>query len=69
MTTTAIKLQSTPMAPYMGVMKSMNIDELQIVVVFLNETIREAEKTNARLKTNFWLKRWQRLKYRHGLPR
>ena len=62
MTTTAIKLQSTPMAPYMGVMKSMNIDELQIVVDFLNETIREAEKNKRKAEDDFLAKKMAEIK-------
>ena len=44
MTATARKLQSTPMAPYMDVMRSLDVNDMHLVVEFMNETIREAEE-------------------------
>ena len=53
MTTAAKKLQSTPMAPYMNVMKNLNIEEMHIVVEFMNETIHEVEEAKRKAEDEF----------------
>ena len=49
MTTLAQQVASTPMAPYIGLMRGMSRRDIQIVVTFLNKVMEEAEekKTNA----------------------
>lgn len=52
MTATALKVKSTPMGPYIGLMEGMTREEKQIVVTFLTESIAglsEAPKTNAEI--------------------
>ena len=53
MTATARRLQSTPMAPYMNVMRSLDINDMHLVVEFMNETIREAEEAKRRTDDEF----------------
>ena len=48
MTATARRLQATPMAPYMDVMRSLDVNDMHLVVEFMNETIREAEEAKRR---------------------
>ena len=43
MTATAQKVKSTPMAPYIGLMRGMSRQDIQIVVRFLNEVMEEEE--------------------------
>ena len=62
MTTTAKKLQSTPMAPYMGILMGMNVDDMHIVVEFLNETIREAEKSRRQTEDEFLAEKMAEIK-------
>lgn len=57
MTAIARRLQSTPMAPYMGVMKNLDIDDMHIVVDFLNEAIREAEEVKRKADDEFLAKK------------
>ena len=45
MTTTAQQVKSTPMAPYIGLMRGMSRRDIQIVVTFLNEVMEEIEET------------------------
>ena len=45
MTTLAQQVASTPMAPYIGLMRGMSRRDIQIVVTFLNEVMEEAEVT------------------------
>jgi hypothetical protein len=47
MTATAQQVKSTPMAPYIGLMRGMSRHDIQIVVTFLNEVMEEAEETKA----------------------
>ena len=47
MTATAQQVKSTPMAPYIGLMRGMSRRDIQIVVTFLNEVMEEAEETKA----------------------
>ena len=53
MTATAKRLQSTPMAPYMDVMRSLDVDDMHLVVEFMNEKIREAEETKRKAEDEF----------------
>ncbi len=48
MTAIAQQVKSTPMAPYIGLMREMSREQKQIVVTFLTELIEEQEvaKTN-----------------------
>ena len=57
MTATARKLQSTPMAPYMDVMRSLDVNDMHLVVEFMNETIREAEEAKRRADDEFLAKK------------
>ena len=45
MTATAQRIKETPMAPYIGLMRGMSRQDIQIVVTFLNEVMEEAEET------------------------
>ena len=45
------------MAPYMGVMKNLDIDDMHIVVDFLNEAIREAEEVKLKADDEFLAKK------------
>ena len=57
MTATARKLQSTPMSPYMDVMRSLDVNDMHLVVEFMNETIREAEEAKRRADDDFLAKK------------
>ncbi len=57
MTATARRLQSTPMAPYMDVMRSLDVNDMHLVVEFMNETIREAEEAKRRADVEFLAKK------------
>lgn len=57
MTATARRLQSTPMAPYMDVMRSLDVNDMHLVVEFMNETIREAEEAKRRADDEFLAKK------------
>jgi hypothetical protein len=57
MTATARKLQSTPMAPYMDVMRSLDVNDMHLVVEFMKETIQEAEKAKRRADDEFLAKK------------
>lgn len=52
MTATALKVKSTPMAPYIGLMRGMSRRDIQIVVTFLNEVMEEAEESETVPMTN-----------------
>ena len=45
-----LRLSETPMAPYAGLMLSMEPDEMLIVTEFLQEAYREAKKAKAESK-------------------
>ena len=47
MTALAQQVKTTPMAPYIGLMRGMSRHDIQIVVTFLNEVMEEAEETKA----------------------
>ena len=57
MTATARRLQCTPMAPYMDVMRSLDVNDMHLVVEFMNETIREAEEAKRRADDDFLAKK------------
>ena len=57
MTATARRLQSTPMAPYMDVMRSLDVNDMHLVVEFMHETIREAEEAKRRADDEFLAKK------------
>lgn len=57
MTATARRLQSTPMAPYMDVMRSLDVNDMRLVVEFMKETIREAEEAKRRADDEFLAKK------------
>lgn len=52
MTVAALKVKSTPMAPYIGLMRGMSRRDIQIVVTFLNEVLEEAEESETVPMTN-----------------
>ena len=44
MTATALKMKSTPMAPYMGIMRRMSREQKLAVVAFLVDTMQDEEQ-------------------------
>jgi hypothetical protein len=50
MTALAQRITETPMAPYIGVMRGMTRQDIDIVVAFLNELRKDAEE--AKPKSN-----------------
>lgn len=48
MTAIARKLQTTPMAPYIGVMEHLEINDMHLVIEFMNETIRKREASRTK---------------------
>ncbi len=46
MTAAAKRIESTPMAPYVGVMKSMSKQDIDIVLTFLHEMKKQAEESH-----------------------
>ena len=57
MTATARRLQSTPMAPFIDVMRSLDVNDMHLVVEFMKETILEAEKAKRRADDEFLAKK------------
>ena len=53
----AKNIQSTPMAPYIGLMREMSERDKKAVVAFLMDTM---EESNDRLRFNRYLEQWQR---------
>ena len=45
------------MAPYMDVMRSLDVNDMHLVVEFMNETIREAEEAKRRADDEFLAKK------------
>ncbi len=45
------------MAPYMGIMRGMNINDINVVIEFLKETVREAEESKRKADDEFLAKR------------
>ena len=52
MTALAQRITDTPMAPYIGLMRSMSRHDIQIVVTFLNEVMNEAEEPKATINSD-----------------
>ena len=52
MTAAALKVKSTPMAPYIGLMQGMSRRDIQIVVTFLNEVMEDTEESNESVPDN-----------------
>lgn len=48
MTTLAMKISETPMAPYIGLLRSMKPQDMRIVVTFLQEAMHEADTKEER---------------------
>lgn len=44
MTAKALRVKSTPMAPYIGVMQKMNRSDIRIVMSFLSEIMQDSEE-------------------------
>lgn len=57
MTTLAHRVSETPMAPYMGIMRGMNINDINVVIEFLKETVREAEESKRKADDEFLAKK------------
>lgn len=57
MTTAARIIQSSPLAPYMGLMRSVDINVMHAVVDFMNESIREAEEAKRKAEDEFLAKK------------
>lgn len=57
MTTLAHRVSETPMAPYMGIMRGMNINDINAVIEFLKETVREAEESRRKADDEFLAKK------------
>lgn len=53
MSTLAQRISETPMAPYIDVMKSMTVNDMNVVVDFLNEAIRESEEAKRKADDEF----------------
>jgi len=53
MSTSAQRISETPMAPYIDVMKSMTVSDMNVVVDFLNEAIRESEEAKRKADDEF----------------
>lgn len=64
MTTLAQRIHETPMAPYIGVLKGMSKQDMQIVVTFLTEKMKEADeqKTVSESKEEIIRKKYMHLK-------
>ena len=45
------------MAPYMGIMRGMNINDINVVIEFLKETVREAEESKRKADDEFLAKK------------
>lgn len=52
MTATALKVKSTPMAPYIGLIERMNRHDLQIVMTYIREVMDRAEEPKTAEKDN-----------------
>jgi hypothetical protein len=53
MSTLAQRISETPMTPYIDVMKSMTVSDMNVVVDFLNEAIRESEEAKRKADDEF----------------
>ncbi len=61
MTLATRRVQSTPMAPYIDVMRSMDVNDMNAVVDFLQESMREAEETKRKADDEFLAKKMAEL--------
>lgn len=57
MTAATRRVQATPMAPYIDVMRSMNVSDMNAVVDFLYEAMREAEDAKRKADNEFLAKK------------
>ena len=57
MTVATQRVQATPMAPYIDVMRSMNVSDMNAVVDFLYEAMREAEEAKRKADDEFLAKK------------
>jgi len=57
MTLAARTIQASPLAPYMGLLRSVDINVMHAVVDFMNESIREAENAKRKTEDEFLAKK------------
>ncbi len=57
MTIAARTIQASPLAPYMGLLRSVDINVMHAVVDFMNESIREAEEAKRKAEDEFLAKK------------
>ena len=50
------------MAPYMDIMRSLDVNDMHLVVEFMKETIREAEEAKRRADDDFLAKKMAEIK-------
>lgn len=62
MNTAVRTIQDTPMAPYAGMMKSMEPSDMQAVILFLQDAMREAEETERKADDEFLAKKLAEIK-------
>ena len=62
MNTAVRTIQDTPMAPYAGMMKSMEPSDMQAVILFLQDAMREAEETKRKADDEFLAKKLAEIK-------
>jgi hypothetical protein len=62
MTTAAKTIQSSPLAPYMELMKSVDVNVMHAVVEYLNETIREIEEAKRKDEDEYLAKKMEEYK-------
>ena len=57
MTAAAKTIQASPLAPYMELMKSVDVGVMHAVVEFMNDAIREAEEAKRKAEDEFLAKK------------
>ena len=57
MTAAARRIQDSPLAPYMELMKSVDVGVMQAVVEYMNDAIREAEEAKRKAEEEFLAKK------------
>ena len=62
MSTATRTIQDTPMAPYVGLMKSMKPDDMQTVLLFLQDAITEAEQAKRKAEDEFLARKMAEIK-------
>lgn len=62
MSTATRTIQDTPMAPYAGLMKSMNPDDMQTVLLFLQDAITEVEQAKRKAEDEFLARKMAEIK-------